>query len=98
MAREQSVCLLAEIDGEPGAAGALFIHDRIALFGGSATVPELRRRGLQTALLHERMRYAFDRGCDLAMMVAAPGSDSQRNAERNGFRVAYTRTKWRLRS
>ena len=28
------------------------------------------------------------------MMVTAVGSQSQRNAERNGFRVAYTRTKW----
>jgi hypothetical protein len=44
------------------------------------------------------MRYAFDHGCDLAMMVAQPGSDSQRNAERRGFRLAYTRTKWRLYS
>jgi hypothetical protein len=40
------------------------------------------------------MRYAFDHGCDLAMMVTQPGSESQRNAERNGFRIAYTRTKW----
>jgi hypothetical protein len=47
-------------------------------------------------LLHERMRYAFEHGCDLAMMVALPGSQSQRNAERRGFQVAYTRTKWRL--
>ena len=30
------------------------------------------------------------------MIVAQPGSGSQRNAERNGFRIAYTRTKWRL--
>jgi hypothetical protein len=44
------------------------------------------------------MRYAFDHGCDLAMMVAMPGSESQRNAERNGFRIAYTRTKWKLYS
>ena len=95
-AREQSLCFLAEVDGEPGAAGVLLIHDKVALFGGSATVPELRRRGLQTALLHERMRYAFDHGCDLAMMVAVPGSDSQRNAERKGFQIAYTRTKWQL--
>jgi len=28
------------------------------------------------------------------MMCAAPGSASQRNAERQGFRIAYTRTKW----
>jgi GNAT superfamily N-acetyltransferase len=97
-AREQSPCFLAEIDGRPGAAGVLCIHERVALFGGSATVPELRRRGLQAALLHERMRYAFDHGCDLAMMGAVPGSDSQRNAERKGFRIAYTRTKWQLRS
>ena len=90
------MCFLAEHDGKPGAAGVLCIHDGVALFGGSATVPELRRRGLQAALLHMRMCYAFDQGCDLAMMVAQPGSDSQRNAERKGFRIAYTRTKWRL--
>jgi GNAT superfamily N-acetyltransferase len=95
-ARQQSLCFLAEVDGQPGAAGVLCIHDKVALFGGSATVPELRRRGLQTALLHERMRYAFDHGCDLAMMVTLPGSESQRNAERKGFRIAYTRTKWKL--
>jgi GNAT superfamily N-acetyltransferase len=95
-ARKQSLCFLAEVDGQPGAAGVLSMHDKVALFGGSATIPELRRRGLQTALLHERMRYAFDHRCDLAMMAALPGSDSQRNAERKGFRIAYTRTKWKL--
>ncbi len=95
-AREQSLCFLAEFDDEPGAAGVLCIHEGVALFGGSATIPELRCRGLQAALLRERMRYAFEHGCDLAMMVAEPGSSSQRNAERNGFHIAYTRTKWRL--
>ena len=95
-ARQGSVCFLAELDGKPGAAGVLCIHDGVALFGGAATLPELRRRGLQAALLEERMRYAFDHGCDLAMMVAQAGSNSQRNAERKGFRIAYTRTKWRL--
>ena len=30
------------------------------------------------------------------MMVAEVGSQSQRNAERKGFRVAYTRVKWGL--
>lgn len=94
--REQAVSFLAEVDGEPGGAGALCMHEGVALFGGSATVPELRRRGVQTALLEARMRYAFDHGCDLAMMVALPGSDSQRNAERKGFQIAYTRTKWQL--
>jgi GNAT superfamily N-acetyltransferase len=95
-ARTQSTCFLAESDGQPGAAGVLTIHEGVALFAGSSTAPELRRRGLQTALLQERMRYAFNQACDLAMMVALPGSESQRNAERRGFQIAYTRTKWQL--
>jgi len=94
--RDNGVCFLAELDGEPGAAGVLAIHEGVALLGGAATVPELRRRGLQAALLEERMRFAAEEGCDLAMMVAEAGSNSQRNAERKGFRIAYTRTKWRL--
>lgn len=94
--REESLCFLAEVDSQPGAAGVLFLHEGIALLGGAATVPELRRRGLQAALLRERLRHAFESGCDLAVMVAEAGSNSQRNAERKGFRVAYTRTKWRL--
>jgi GNAT superfamily N-acetyltransferase len=97
-ARSQSVYFLGELEGKPGAAGVLCIHDGVALFGGSSTIPELRRRGLQSALLQARMRYAFDHGCDLAAMAAEAGSDSQRNAERKGFRIAYTRTKWRLAS
>ena len=96
VAREGSPCFLAEVDGTPGAAGALILHQGVALFGGASTVPDLRRRGLQAALLHERMRYAAEHGCDLAMMVAEAGSNSQRNAERIGFRVAYTRLKWKL--
>jgi GNAT superfamily N-acetyltransferase len=95
-ASEGSICFLAELDGKAGAAGVLCIHEGVALFGGSATIPELRHRGLQTALLHQRMGYAFEHGCDLAMMAAQPGSESQRNAERKGFGIAYTRTKWRL--
>ncbi len=95
VARGHSPCFLAEIDGEPAAAGALVLHEGVALFGGAATVPERRRRGLQAALLEARLRYAHQHGCDLAMMVAEAGSPSQRNAERQGFRVAYTRIKWR---
>jgi GNAT superfamily N-acetyltransferase len=95
-ARGQTVSFLAEIEGVPGAAASLSIHEGVALLSGSATVPELRKRGLQSALLRERMRYAKHHGCDLASIVTMPGSDSQRNAERNGFSIAYTRMKWLL--
>lgn len=97
-AREQSPCFLAELEGQPGAAGSLCIHNGVALFAGAATIPQMRRRGLQAALLQARMRYAFEHGCDLAMVVAEAGSESQRSAERKGFRVAYTRMKWSLSS
>jgi hypothetical protein len=94
--REQTWCFLAEVDGVPGAAGVLALRDGVALFAGASTVPELRHRGLQAALLSARMRWAHEHHCDVAMMVAEAGGGSQRNAERSGFRVAYTRTKWAL--
>lgn len=96
VARRNGPCFLAEINGIPAAAGALLMNEGVALFAGAATAPEFRRRGLQAALLAERMRYAAEHGCDLAMMAAEIGSGSQRNAERQGFRVAYTRLKWQL--
>jgi hypothetical protein len=93
---EVATCFVAEQDGQAIAAAALFMHGGVGLLAGASTVPEGRRQGAQLALLEARLRTAAASGCDLAMMVAAPGSASQRNAERNGFRVAYTRTKWQL--
>jgi len=93
--RDSTVNFLAEFEGVPGATGSLCLYEDIALFGGASTIPELRRRGLQAALLAARMTYAHDQGFKLAMMVTAAGSQSQRNAERTGFKIAYTRTKWR---
>jgi GNAT superfamily N-acetyltransferase len=94
--RADTTCFFAEINGEPVAAGALSIHDGVALLAGASTRPEARGRGAQQALLEARLSFAREAGCDLALMGALPGSRSQRNAERHGFRIAYTRTKWRL--
>lgn len=87
---------IADWDGVPAAAAALSIQGRVAVFAGASTIPEFRCRGLQTALLHARLAHGALAGCELAMIVAAPGSASQRNAERRGFRIAFTRTKWAL--
>jgi GNAT superfamily N-acetyltransferase len=94
--RAGAASFLAEIDGLPIATGGIGIYDGVVLLAGASTVPEGRRQGAQTALLGSRLRFAAARGCDIAMMCAQPGSTSQRNAERNGFRIAYTRIKWRL--
>lgn len=85
---------LAELNGKPISAGMLFIFNDVALLGGASTIPEGRRKGGQSALLDARLKFARERGCTIAMMCALPGSQSQRNAEKNGFRIAYTRTKW----
>jgi len=98
MARSKdSFCFLAELEGRPIAAAALGLADDVALLAGASTIPSARNRGAQLALLQARLRFAADRGCDLAMMGAQPGSTSQRNAERQGFRIVYTRIKWQLR-
>lgn len=85
---------LVEGEGKPVATGVLGIGGDVALLVGASTVPEARARGAQRALLAARLAEAKRRGCTLALMGAPPGSTSQRNAGRNGFRIAYTRTKW----
>jgi GNAT superfamily N-acetyltransferase len=93
-AKSESLAFLATIAAKPVATGMLTIWDGVALLAGASTIPEARRQGAQLALLENRLRYGADNGCDIAMMAALPGSASQRNAERHGFRIAYTRTKW----
>lgn len=93
---DYATCVVAELDGVAIATAALFNSEGVGLLAGASTVPEGRRQGAQSALLDWRLRHLSAAGCDLAMICAAPGSASQRNAERNGFRIAYTRTKWQL--
>jgi GNAT superfamily N-acetyltransferase len=94
--KRNSVAWLALLDGKPIATAAQTICEGVSHMAGASTIPEARGRGAQLALLGARLRYAKERGCSLALMGAQPGSASQRNAERQGFRIAYTRQKWHL--
>jgi GNAT superfamily N-acetyltransferase len=94
--RADVISFVAELEGRPVATGAMSVCEGVALLAGASTVPEARNRGAQLALLDARLRHAAELGCDLAMMCALPGTPSQRNAERQGFRIAYTRIKWQL--
>jgi len=87
---------LARLDSRPVAAAMLLIVDDVALLAGASTMPEARRNGAQAALLDARLRFAANRGCTVASMGAAPGSPSQKNGQKNGFDIIYTRTKWQL--
>jgi hypothetical protein len=87
---------IGELDRKAIATGSLFIHNDVAMLAGASTVPEARNRGAQNALLDARLKFAAEKGCSLAVMAASPGSQSQINAQKNGFQIAYTRTKWQL--
>jgi GNAT superfamily N-acetyltransferase len=88
---------LAELDGQPAAAGALFVTGNVGCLASAATLPAFRGRGAQSALIRVRVDDAHAAGCDLVATVAAFGSTSQRNLERAGLRIAYTKAIWRLR-
>lgn len=87
---------LAELDdatsGRVLAGGAsLRLSRGVAQLCGSATLPGLRRRGVQSALLAQRLADAAAAGCDLAVITTQPGSKSQRNAQQAGFALLYAR-------
>ena len=84
---------LAEVDGTAAGGGVVIMHEGIASLGGASTLPEFRNRGIQTALLRARLAFAVSAGCEIAMVTTMPGTISQRNVERQEFRVVYTRTK-----
>lgn len=85
---------MAELDDVPAGGGMMSIHQGVASLGGTGTLPEFRNRGVQRALLLARLAVAVENGCELAMVATQPGSGSQRNVERQGLRVVYTRTKF----
>jgi hypothetical protein len=85
---------VAEMNGRWIATGSVWILEGVADLAGASTIEEARNQGAQSALLTTRLNFAAEMGCEISTMGALPGSKSQRNAERRGFRIAYTRTKW----
>jgi len=85
---------LARIEGKVagGGGGRVIAEARVVALAGAATLPEFCRRGVQTALIAQRLHEAAKADCEYAVVSTLPGSGSQRNMERRGFRVAYTKT------
>ena len=89
----QTMNFLARAGGDAagGGMGYVFREAGIAALFGSSTLPQFRGRGVQTALINRRLWEARQAGCEYAVVSTLPGSGSQRNMERRGFRVAYTK-------
>ncbi|MDQ3645477.1 MAG: GNAT family N-acetyltransferase [Actinomycetota bacterium] len=89
---------LAFVDDAPAAGAIAFFNAGVASLAGAATLPTQRGRGCQTALLHRRIADAHASGCALVVSRCTAGSISQRNMERAGLQVAYTKLIWEYRS
>ena len=87
-----ALCYLAVTEtGElAGGAAAAVYHGLATLFADS-TVARHRRGGVHRELIAARLNEGLAQGCDLATAATLPGSGSQRNYERLGFEVVYTR-------
>lgn len=82
---------LAFLNGELAGAASLRMHGAVAQLTGSATLPAQRRRGVQSAMIATRLEEARARGAELAVIMTAPGSQSQANVMKHGFALAYSR-------
>jgi len=87
-----SLCYLAATEaGEPAAGAALTIRGSLATLFADSTMVRFRRQGFHRELIQARINEALAQGCDLATASTLPGGASQRNYERLGFQVAYTK-------
>ena len=82
------------VDGTPAGAAALTVREGVGWLANAGTIPEYRRRGVQTGLIRRRIRDAAAAGCTL---IAAGTSDptSGRNLDRAGLREVYRKSVWR---
>ena len=93
--RDDLIYVLGLLDDEPAGTGQLGIRRHVAHFNSDSTLSRFRGRGIQSALLRARIWLAKAADCELAVIEAEPGSRSQRNMERLGFRVAWTNITFR---
>lgn len=89
--------LLARVDGAPAGGGILGISQSnddglvgAGLFGTSV-LTEYRARGVQQALIAERLRLARERDVAVMTIASNPGVATERNAARFGFALSYVK-------
>lgn len=83
---------LASIENESAGIGVMFTKNKIATLAAAATVPHLRNKGVQSALIAQRMNQASSEKCEYVVGQAKFGSISQNNLERAGLKIAYTKS------
>ena len=82
---------IGSLDGRDVAASALFNRRRVAWLGGGTVLPEARGRGIQRALIADRVRRGAEAGSTRIMATAEIDTPSAANLERFGIRRIWTR-------
>jgi MOSC domain-containing protein YiiM/ribosomal protein S18 acetylase RimI-like enzyme len=82
---------IGSLDGRDVAASALFNRRRVGWLGAGTVLPEARGRGIQRALIADRVRRAADAGSTRVMATAEIDTPSAANLERFGIRRIWTR-------
>lgn len=95
LGRDDTTLYLALIGGKVAGSAGLARLDTpdgpVAHLHIASTLPDYRGRGVQAALLDARLADARRAGLDFAGVSARPANTSARNAERAGFRLAFTK-------
>ncbi|MBC8100216.1 MAG: hypothetical protein H7Y11_12290 [Armatimonadetes bacterium] len=87
----------ANINDKLVGISTLFLSDSVGYVASSTTLPQYRGRGCQPALLNRALADAALEQCDLVVSHCGFASISQRNLERIGLRLAYTKAVWTQR-
>jgi MOSC domain-containing protein YiiM/ribosomal protein S18 acetylase RimI-like enzyme len=87
---------IAAVDGRDVAVSALFNRRRVAWLGAGTVLPEARGRGIQRALIADRVRRAHAAGSTRVMTTAEIDTISATNLESMGIRRIWTRGHYRV--
>ncbi|MFT3853664.1 MAG: GNAT family N-acetyltransferase [Ilumatobacteraceae bacterium] len=86
----ERVDLLAHLDGRAVGCGMYEVAGDVGWIGAAATLTAARGRGVQRALIDERLRRLHAVGVDLVGATALADGPSARNLVAAGFEVLYT--------
>lgn len=87
-----AMCYLAVTENaEPAGGAAAAVRNGLLTLFADSTIAGHRRLGMHRELIAARLNEGMAQGCDVATASTLPGSGSQRNYERMGFEVVYTK-------
>ncbi|KTD65029.1 GNAT family N-acetyltransferase [Legionella shakespearei] len=83
-------------NGQIVAGATIAMHGSVCDLGVTSTLPLYRGKGLQKKLIAARLNFASQNNMEIATVTTEPGSVSDLNVQKAGFRSAYTRIKMTL--